>query len=316
MSQEGSLDFRLVKRICHLQEALDQALDSLDDLKARVQDQQLLESQLAKTEKFSNVQQQLINHFKHQLIQKTHRRDQALQELMADLTNLVERQQIELERLHVRVQQGQAEIQNYLVRLKNQYQGSQTTPYSPQQERMDLESEVMVARALTVSLSAQLKIAQQHIQALNAVLNHHQISLGRIEALVEQWQPPSEESQIPSQSNGIQPIDTDPKSTPFELLRELKSKQLIVDELETELDKQFKQQTQLGHRCQELAAQRDHYKLLSDDLERQNVEFQEQIFKQTSQAHEYEATIQYWKDQYLACRDQLAGLEDSLDTSF
>ena len=311
MSQEGSLDFRLVKRICHLQEALDQALDSLDELKARVQDQQLLESQLAKTEKFSNVQQQLINHFKHQLTQKNHRRDQALQELMVNLTNLIERQQIELERLHVRIQQGQTEIQNYLVRLKNQCQGSQTTPYSPQQERMDLEAEVMVARALTISLSAQLKTAQQHIQALNGVLKHHQISLAKIEASVEQEETPADESRILSQQQGIHSTDTDPKSTSFELLHELKTKQLIVDELETELDKQFKQQTQLGHRCQELAVQRDHYKLLSDDLERQNAEFQEQILQQASQAHEYEATIQYWKEQYLACRDQLAGLGEN-----
>ncbi len=308
MFQEGSLDFRLVKRICHLQEALDQALDSIDELKARVEDQQLLESQLAKTEKFSNVQQQLINHFKRKLAQKKHRRDQALQELMANLTDLIENQYMELERLHVRIQQGQAEIQNYLVRLKNQCQESQTMSASPQQERMELEAEVMVARALTVSLSAQLKTAQQHIQSLNTALNHHQINLARVEASLEQEETPTEESQILNQSDRLHPIDTAPKAAPFELLHELKAKQLIVEELETELDKQFKQQTQLGHRCQELAAQRDHYKLLSDNLERQNTEFQEQILKQANQAHEYEATIQYWKEQYLACRDKLAGL--------
>ena len=311
MSQEGSLDFRLVKRICQLQEALDQALDSLDELKLRVQDQHLLESQLAKTEKFSNVQQQLINHFKQQLAQKNHWQHQVLQELMAHLTDLIERQQIELERLHVRIQQGQTEIQNYLVRLKNHCQGSQTTPYSPQQERMELESEVMVARALTVSLGAQLKTAQQHIQALDIVLNQHQISLAKLEASVEQLEPLSDEFQIISQPNLIPAIDTDQNSIPFELRHELKAKQLIVDELETELDKQFKQQTQLRHHCQELAAQRDHYKRQTDDLERHNTELQEQILKQASQASEYEATIQYWKEQYLACRDQLAGLGDN-----
>ena len=311
MSQEGSLDFRLVKRICHLQEALDQALESLDELKLRVQDQQLLESQLAKTEKFSNVQQQLINHFKQQLAQKNHWRDQAVQELIANLTDLIERQQIELERLHVRIQQGQTEIQNYLVRLKNHSQRSQTTPYSPQQERMELESEVMVARALTVSLSAQLKTAQAHIQALDAVLNQHQTSLANIEASVERLEPPSDDYPVVSQPTFIQALDTDPSSTPFELLHELKAKQLIVDELETELDKQFKQQTQLRHRCQELAVQRDYYKRQTDDLEPQNTELQEQILKQASQASEYEATIQYWKEQYLACQDQLAGLGEN-----
>jgi hypothetical protein len=36
MFQETSLDFKLVQRICLLQQALDQAMDSLDDLQKRV----------------------------------------------------------------------------------------------------------------------------------------------------------------------------------------------------------------------------------------------------------------------------------------
>ncbi|NJO11770.1 MAG: hypothetical protein HC873_21480, partial [Leptolyngbyaceae cyanobacterium SL_1_1] len=50
----------MVQRICDLQQALDQALDSLENLQIRVATQHLVESQLIKTEHFANAQQQVI----------------------------------------------------------------------------------------------------------------------------------------------------------------------------------------------------------------------------------------------------------------
>ncbi|NET37120.1 MAG: hypothetical protein F6K19_34705 [Cyanothece sp. SIO1E1] len=304
VSPNGSLDLKLVTRVCHLQRALDQALTSLDELRSEVQDQKLLESQLAKTESIANVQQQAIAQLQLQLLQKRQWQDQVLQQLAASVRGLIQAQQIELERLHVCIQQSQTEVQAYLVRLKEQCQESQTSLSSAQQQRLELESEVLVARMLTVSLGTQLGTAQQHIQALDAILSQHRTDLARIDT-------------APNELNSVvdQPVDQQPlvdsishtqlgnlehNTTTSALLQELQINQLKVEELETGLAEQFKLQAQLKHRCQEISAERDYYKQRVDDLEQQQAQMQEQIFQQAHQASEYEAAVQYWKDRYFA----------------
>lgn len=58
------------ERISHLEQALDQTLGSLHDLRLQLVDQQLLEAHLASTEEISNVQQQAITQLKRQLAQQ------------------------------------------------------------------------------------------------------------------------------------------------------------------------------------------------------------------------------------------------------
>jgi chromosome segregation ATPase len=70
LEQARSLNQQRVNRIYYLEQALDQALACLDDLRARVQDQEVLEAQLALTEDFANVQQQAIVRLKQQLHQQ------------------------------------------------------------------------------------------------------------------------------------------------------------------------------------------------------------------------------------------------------
>lgn len=58
------------KRIHQLEQALDQALSYVEDLRQQVQDQQRLEEQLATTEEYANVQQQAIVRLKQRLAEQ------------------------------------------------------------------------------------------------------------------------------------------------------------------------------------------------------------------------------------------------------
>ncbi|NJN87337.1 MAG: hypothetical protein HC881_14825 [Leptolyngbyaceae cyanobacterium SL_7_1] len=81
LEQARSLNQQRVNRIYYLEQALDQALACLDELRERVQDQEVLEAQLALTEDFANVQQQAIVRLKQQL----HQQQEKLAELEAQL---------------------------------------------------------------------------------------------------------------------------------------------------------------------------------------------------------------------------------------
>ncbi|MGP1384121.1 MAG: hypothetical protein ACTS2F_11215 [Thainema sp.] len=59
------------KRIHQLEQALDQALSYVEDLRQQVQDQQRLEEQLAVTEEYANVQQQAIIRLKQRLAEQS-----------------------------------------------------------------------------------------------------------------------------------------------------------------------------------------------------------------------------------------------------
>ncbi|NJO75154.1 MAG: hypothetical protein HC833_16125 [Leptolyngbyaceae cyanobacterium RM1_406_9] len=58
LAQSQSLEQQRVTRIYHLEQALDQALACLSDLRMQLQNQEILEAQLATTEEFAYVQQQ------------------------------------------------------------------------------------------------------------------------------------------------------------------------------------------------------------------------------------------------------------------
>lgn len=288
MPKDGSLDFKLVQRICLLQQALDQALDSLDELRHRVENHQLLESQLAQTEEYSNAQQKIIANLKQQLDEKSEWQNHILQKLLVGVQHMIEQQQLELERLRLRIQQSQSEVQDYLVRIKNYHQ---TAPVDRLFEQdLELTSEVMVVRSLTVSLSSQLQAAQQHIRKLDTSLTRHQVNFARLQAY--------QDSMMRQLSDPLSLISGEMDSweeDPTALLQIIKAQQQKLEELDSELSEQFRQQTHFKYRCQELAAERDHYKRLLGELQQENEELREQVLFQASQADEYEAAIHYWK---------------------
>ncbi|NER79630.1 MAG: hypothetical protein F6K42_08620 [Leptolyngbya sp. SIO1D8] len=274
---QSSLDFKLVQRVCLLQQALDQALDSLEEMRGQVQDKQWIEAQLANTEKYANVQQQAIAQLKQHLAQFTEVQQHLLGVMAYRLNGLIDDQQVEFKRLQIQIQKSETELQTYLQYLRRHCNSGRVPQASSETCCLDLEAEVMIARAMTVSLSSQLKSAQQHLGNLTSALNNHHLNLSQIiktvqamstdltslDAIVED-QPQSEyliEPEI---------LDQLPEDSSF-LQDALQRQERRIHELETVLKEQFEQQTQLKQRCQGLAAERDYYKRQFEQMKKENL---------------------------------------------
>ncbi|MEM9163192.1 MAG: hypothetical protein AAGC54_08995 [Cyanobacteria bacterium P01_F01_bin.4] len=250
-------------RICHLQQALDQALWSLEDLSKKADAREFLEIQLAETEKYANVQHRLIHELQQKLTCAQQQYNQEIQSVSGRVGALLLHQQMELDRLQRRLQQGHTEIQSYLNHLTTRHR---TPSINPEDERLALQAEVQIARMLTVSLNAQLNAARQHAQAISAMLSQSQNNLK-----------PTPTKAVVS---GLLPIDTDNAHlgngsldnehlgnrarsilpTKFTTQPAPDSQQARIQALELELAEQFKHQTHLQSRCQSLAAERDFYR--------------------------------------------------------
>jgi predicted nucleic acid-binding Zn-ribbon protein len=275
MFQESSLDFKLVQRVCLLQQALDQAKNSLEDMQEQVANHDMLQAHLVQTEEYANVQQKIILNLQQQLEAKDQWKSQVLDQIVVGVKALVADQQLELERLRSRIYQGQSEVQDYLVRLKNYYQNlalgrSATT-------ELDLNSEVMIARSLTVSLSSQLQAAQQHIQHLDTSLTRHQVTLARMQAYVNSG---GQGWPLPGKTLALAPATPDIEDDPVALKAIIEAQRQKIAELSSELGQQFHQQTSLKYRCQEIAAERDGLKQRAVALSLENEALQEQIWYQ------------------------------------
>lgn len=287
MFQESSLDFKLVKRICLLQQALDQALDSLDQLRQQVEDHQILESQLVQTEQYSNVQQQIINTLQEQLTEKSDWQNQVLQQLLIDGQTMAVQQQQVLEQLRLCIQQGQTEIQSYLQQLTHQYSIKQQLS----SKELDLTSEVMIVRTLTVSLSSQLQTAHRQILELETILSQSQACFAHFQSCIDN-------GSSETAANSLVSSDvTAPADEIVTLEAKLQSQEIKLQELSHEISRQFLQHTKLKYRCQTLAAERDYYRQQLDIYQQINQDLQEQILHHNRQRDEYEAEIFYWKQQ-------------------
>ncbi|MEM8805776.1 MAG: hypothetical protein AAGF01_07095 [Cyanobacteria bacterium P01_G01_bin.38] len=263
MPDPGSLDFRLVTRICHLQQALDQALWSLEDLSKKADAREFLEVQLAETEKYANVQHRLIHELQQKLTCAQQQYNQELQSVSGRVGALLLHQQMELDRLQRRLQQGHTEIQSYLNHLTTRHKTPST---NPEDERLALQAEVQIARMLTVSLNAQLNAARQHAQAISAMLSQSQNHLkpAPTKTVVGALSPVSTDSgrlghgswaneHLGNEARPILP-------TTFVAQPVSDTQQARIQALELELAEQFKHQTHLQSRCQRLAAERDFYR--------------------------------------------------------
>jgi hypothetical protein len=269
MPQEESLDFKLVQRVCHLQQALDQALYSLEDLKEQVQDQQWLESQLATTEKYANVQEQAIAYLKSQLTHLNTTQSSLLQTMTALLDEWADHQQSTLNRLQFQVQQGEMELQTYLQHVRDQCQDGQNLAESDGTPTLELEVEVMVARSMAVSLGGQLQSARYYIQTLAAMVHHHHADLAHLTgALQATLAAIHEATAVEPQVDAGQCADhglatqtpPGPENEITSMRHALRVQQVRIHELELALADQLGRQTQLKQRCQTLAVERDHYK--------------------------------------------------------
>lgn len=280
MQQSNSLDFKLVQRVCLLQQALDQALESLDELTAQVQDKYWVETQLASTEKYANVQQQAINHLKQQLAQFTEIQDHLLGVMGFRLNELIDYQQQGFDQLNLHFQQSHTELQTYLQYLTRQQQtGSMVAPDADAHYRA-LAEEVMVARSMAVHLSQYLGAAKQQLDHLNADLSNHHLNLGHIIQTIQamiaelakfdhppaqaQSQPTTAQKVVESPSEERSLAELDPIEPPVpdvDLLQAtVRRQEARIQELQSALAQHVDQETRLRQRCQTVAAERDYYR--------------------------------------------------------
>lgn len=278
------------ERIHHLEQALDQSLISLEELRFQLVNQEFLENQLASTEEIANIQQRAITQLKQQLAQQEQalelhqvqrqEQSQSFQLLLQEVETLAEGQQARLENLKLQIHRdrGLKPVNAALPVSELASSGEQSQPNPAD------------AQALLQQLNAH----QLTIQQLETELHRAHIALQEQQAVILSLQP------SPS---------TDPASRDDFLSNELFTAHCKIQDLETQISKQVTTQAILQHTCEELEQARDRYCTRATELESQTAEMQEQILKQAQQASEYETAVQHWKDRYVKSQDFLMRLK-------
>ncbi len=325
LAQLRSQERERIARIHHLEQALDQALSCMDELRLQMQDQGLLETQLAATEKFASVQQQAIARLKVRLKQQqqtidahlaeAYERDRQTQEKLAAAEARFQAQQEELDRLRIQLSglsQG---------RGRDGWNGRES-PDATRQRMQELEEAAQYAQELSYRLQGQLEASQQQVQRLAVALSAAETRVAEMESTLAQIQAaqgPSQEqpgglrSALPSSAIRTRPVARRTNAIAT-LGQDLARAQIKADELEIELGRQMRLQTLWLQNNRELEAECDRYRARIADLEAQNSDIQEQIFHHARQVSEYEATIHHWKDQYIASQRQIASFKELLDS--
>lgn len=268
MCQSNQLDFKLVQRVCVLQQALDQALDSIAEMQGQVKDKQWIETQLANTEQYANTQQQAILHLKQHVGQFTATQQQLLRVMLHRLTTMIDQQQTAFSRLQTQITQGKVELQTYLQYLGTQGNAGGALDSTSQHSNLKLEAEVMVARSVTASLSKQFDAAEIHLRTLTADLQNHYLTLDQIAQTLQGMlsnlnvleASDSPDIQSVAVTDQVVHADQQPEVDTVILQSQLRRQKLKTHELEALLVDQFEQHARLKHRVQALAAERDYYK--------------------------------------------------------
>lgn len=293
------------ERIQNLEQALDQSIANLNELRSQIADQQFLEHQLASTEEIANVQQQAIHQLKLQFaekqtaleqeIQSFAERERQYQALLEAAERSVQRQQHELEQLGAqlsdRSESQQRQIEALQVALAQQS-----------------GSELEVARSQITSLETQLGDAQKQIMRLYRELSDRHTAINELEARLEgDFAPETSSSSYPQGTASSYPLGIAPPPASEVSLPPR------IEELEAQIAKQMANQALLQQACQELEADRELSQARIADLEQQSAEMQEQILSQAQQASEYEAAVQHWKDRFYNAQEKVTRLKEVLD---
>lgn len=303
-------------RIYQLERALDQALICMEEMRQRVQDQELLETQLVATEQFASVQQQAIARLKLRLKQQQEQlRTQLLEAEARD--RMVQAQLVAAESL-VQVQQAELEqLRSYLAANQTAPLSLENGPVAQVQPQVNWATEAQTAKALAAQLQKRLEIAQSQVDDLTLMLKQAEARITDLEEEVQMQQAALEakslEARAEARSAQKQAVALrQPNLAIATLGQDLAKAQTKVEELEIELARQVRLQAvwQQGH--QELAAAGDRYRSRIAELEQQIAEMQEQILLQVRQASEYETAVQHWKDRYCNSLRRLAQLQERL----
>jgi len=319
LAQTRSLEQERTVRIHQLEQALDQALAYMEELRLQVQDQGLIEAQLAATEKFASVQQQAIARLKLRLKQQqqlmdtqmaeARTRSWAIQERLKATEAVVQTQREEITTLRSRL------AGTSFDHLRLDGQGRQRRLDGTQQQRADLEAEAERAKALTQRLQLLLEAAQQRIQELAFTLSDYQARPALPELPLPDSQQLTLDSVIPSEPLSRRKSIARRPQAIATLGQDLARAQIKAEELEIELARQLHTQARWQHSYRDLEAECDRRRTRIANLEHQSTEMQDQIFQHARQTSEYEAAVQHWKDQYVIGQRQLAQLKELLDSA-
>lgn len=298
------------ERIHDLEQALDESLLSLQDIRARLIEQHFLESQLAATEETANVQQQAILQLKQQLTR--------LQQTLLEQTGLMI---VPAEQLSA--DQSSASETRLLLPLGTAGLRTAAVPtaFTAQQQRLAaLEAEVFSARVFAASLGVWLYEALADVRQLIQQDGDDSPWLHSLESHLQQALQYTQDT-LQRQSERALKADGGTVLSPLFLAegalepsaltqQELAIAQSKLQDLETEMVRQISIQTLLQHANRELEQEREQQQARVLLLERQTAELQEQILQQAQQSTEYETAVQHWKDRYDTHRSQIQRLKE------
>ncbi len=312
------------ERIRQLEQALDQSVHSIGELKQQIADRMFLESLLAATEEFARIQQQAINELKAQLqaqqavlaqqINEIQGRDQAVHSLINATESIAHAQRDELERLRSQMVHEQAEMARSHDALQQQITAHKQTITSQQNQLLKLEAQRRSALETTTDLEQKLAEAEAQIEVRQKSLEDYLQLIGEFEERQAKAEATIAQQQgLAAQLHDAQETVSQQNSTIVALQRDLAVAHGKLEALETQIANQTRIQARLQQNKQELQAERDRHLSRVNGLESQVTELQEQVLKQARQTSEYEAAIQHWKDRYQENQQQLSQLRDMLE---
>ena len=335
LRQTRLLSHEQIERIRHLEQALDQSLASLSEMRLQMVDQQRLEAQLAATEDISNIQQRAIARLKLQLahqqqaltaqLTETQARDRSLQTLLNTMEALTQAQQQELEQLQTQVAHDRIDVQAYRQQLKEQLEQLQTDLQTQRTRTIALESQSLDAQTLATQLTERLEGTRVQVSELSQILSNRQIALEQLETELQQAHTTLQEQQTwldslqqarlshASVTSRVPPVHATPDVPALTSAPDLVTAHARIAALETQAAKQTTTQAMLRHACQELEEERDRQYARLTELENQTTDMQEQILRQAQQASEYETAIQHWKDRCFSSQSGILKLKELLD---
>jgi len=296
-------------RIQELEQALDQALNSIEEMRLKLDEQSFLEAQLAATEKFAGVQQQAIARLRHRIQQQ----QQIIENHLAEVREAVNQPtpldspNLTPNPLSPLMDAGAMTVR----RLRDErVLGIATEPDDLPHRFAELQQQAEQSRELSSRLQSQLILSQERIQELSVAFDQH-------EAVITDLQDQLKEAY------SIQPERKGRTTARRSLLRhnraiatlgqDLARAQIKVEELEIELARQLRQLALWQQRYQESEREGDRQRQRMGTLEQQTAELQEQVVLQARQMGEYEAAIQHWRDQYFISQHQILRLQELLE---
>ncbi|MEL6222088.1 MAG: hypothetical protein AAFR31_05525 [Cyanobacteria bacterium J06627_8] len=320
LANTRSLECQHIRRIYQLEQALDQSLIYLEELRLKARDRDSLHDQLLMTEDFAYVQQHAIAHLKKQLKQQkqilisqssdAREYDDAVQSVLGETEQLVEYQQVELEHIKSQLAQDLAEHHRRYSQLQKKVEILQSALAAEQERNQNIESEALASRTLGASLEIQLAASQQQVKDLSVQLAENQTRLIAMGGDLKKANiAATEHEETVKLLQSSEDIISEQNRTIAGLKRKLAIAESSTTHLNAERLRGVRDHSKLVHRCRELEAESDKHQVIRSDLENQNAELQEEVFQHVHQLGEYEAAVQFWKERYRSSQRQLEQLK-------